>query len=413
MQRVLICGLGLIGGSLARALRSIEVIVYAIDIDGSALSLAEINGWINHGICLPRDDAEFEIEAVRKIAACCDIIVLAAPLTECPKLLRMFAGYLPEHVLITDIGSVKQSFLIHAQSILGPSIRQYIAAHPIAGSERAGLLASRQDLFQQKTVVLCEHTCFSEHAYLVIADMWRAIGAHVKTMEIALHDKIFSAVSHMPHLLAFSSLRIGYLHNIECLDEFFCAQMKRHIRIAGASASIWSGILLENKINVLDDLQYFKRSVEYVQRLLHSKNGRVSLFSTICKVYEKFHHLQQYFIIPNEDDCRRIKNHIFPKVLFCPTLVVFCYLQSLGRYIDFNDFQSFLGKGFQDFICLAENFSVFCNQDLKIDVDLICTELNSFLANVAIFEDILVRHDILELSKNITRAADVCQLKKN
>lgn len=413
VKRVLICGLGLIGGSLARALRAIGIEVYAVDIDANALALAEVNDWIHQGILLPKQNGLMlgyseasisAIDAIRKVAVCCDMIILSAPLSECVKLLTIFAGHIPERVIITDIGSVKGPFLQKAKLILGKSVIQYVAAHPVAGGERDGVLASRQDLFENKTVVLCNFEHSSEKAYLLVSDMWRAIGSDIKVIDTLLHDRIFSAVSHFPHFLAFSSVNLENKGRFDDVDGFFLSQMKRHFRIASASAAIWSGIFLENRANLLSDLEVFKKLIETFRECLYDPD-RKNLFLTKLRSMAICNHP---FLTPSSDFNFRQKL-LLPQVVFLPTIIVFCYLQGLVKHDDFELLNSFTGSGFEDFVSLKDNFYYFCDQDLVVNIDFLRLELASFLNNLAIFEELLVNKDGRGLSKRIATIAQFCR----
>lgn len=414
VKRVLIFGLGLIGGSLARALRVVGVEVYAVDVDASALALAELNDWINQGIVLTRHDSSLgahsnlpgsEIDAIRKVAICCDMIVLAAPLTECPKILAMLSACIPERVVITDIGSVKKPFLEFARLQLGDAIGQYVSAHPIAGSEKEGVAASSQDLFKDKTVVLCSFDRCNESGYLFVSDMWRAIGARVETIDVSLHDRIFSAVSHFPHLLAFSSINLESAQEINSLDEISQEQMRRHTRIAAASALVWSGILLENRDNILFDLRSFRKIILDVQAKLNDPNGISLLTSAFCVASKSNSPWKIFF-----DELRSRDSASLPKMLFLPTIVVFCYLQNLMNHSDFAQLRQFTGTGFRDFVCLSENFHFFCNPNIfYINLDYLQAELASFLGRLAIFEDLLIKKNIVKVAEKIAKIAEFCR----
>lgn len=402
VKRVLICGLGLLGGSLARALRMIGIEVYAVDVDSNALSLAEVNGWINQGILLAKQNKElanfsdsYEIEAIREVAVCCDMIILATPLQECSKMLRIFAGYIPDRVVITDIGSVKVPFLHCARALLGKNISQYVAAHPIAGSELFGVSSSKQDLFKNRKVILCNFEGFNEGTYSVVADMWNAIGADVSYVDIASHDRIFSATSHIPHFLAFAS--VNSLNNqIGSTEGAAYEYVKKHTRIAAASAGVWSGIFEENKENILSDLNRFKKLILDIRSLLSTPKGEVLFGLELCSLGNPGHPLQRFFSTKDEQYVS-----LSEKFLHLSVVIVFCYLKMLSDHPDFKQLKYFLGSGFEDFACLGKNFSCFCNEGAKINSSAVILEIDSFLSDLSIFENFLASNNIGLLSEKI------------
>lgn len=241
--RLAIIGLGLIGGSFARALRAADAVatIHGFDPDPSQRQAALALGVIDHA-------AASAAEAV----AAADVVVLAVPVLRTAEALAAVLPALKAGAVVTDVGSTKQSVLADVQQLCGTLPGWFVAAHPIAGTEKSGVAASFAGLFKGKRLILTPHAAQSATALAAVRALWTAAGARVVEMDAARHDAIFAATSHLPHLLAYSFVEL--LSQAEGSEEIFSnagGGFRDFTRIASSSPQMWHDIVRANAPEVL------------------------------------------------------------------------------------------------------------------------------------------------------------------
>lgn len=227
--RLAIVGMGLMGGSLAAALRvaGFASEIWGIDANPECLTLAGEQGWIDRGVdVMPAEGA--------------DIIVLATPVGAMPGILNALGPVLSATTVVTDMGSVKGSITNCAQTL---GMHRFIPGHPIAGSERSGPGAARADLFVGRVVVLtptkeCDHEALSQ-----VRAMWEAAGARIVLAQAGHHDRMMAYTSHIPHILAFAYADLlGAQADKTDLLPFVGSGLRDFLRIAGSDPVMWRDI---------------------------------------------------------------------------------------------------------------------------------------------------------------------------
>lgn len=260
-SRVVIVGVGLIGGSFALALKQAGL---ARSVVGVGRQQANLQQALELGVI---DQALPLAEAVTGA----DLIFLAVPVAQTEAVLRSLAPHLAAHALITDGGSTKQDVIAAARAALGEKFSQFVAAHPIAGSEFNGAAAARVDLYQARRVILCPEADTPAAALATVRAVWQACGAQVSDMPAAQHDAVFAAVSHLPHMLAFA-----YMNHVLASDD---AELKLQMggtgfrdftRIGGGNADMWADIALANRKDVLDEIAHFQATLEQLKEKISS-----------------------------------------------------------------------------------------------------------------------------------------------
>lgn len=248
-ERIAIIGLGLIGSSIARAVREKGVARLIFTCDSNELSLAYAR---KHAFA---DVATTDpVEAVQKA----DIVILATPPDTLEDIARAIAPHLAAGTLVMDVGSVKLS-AVAAISPHMPPQAHYIPAHPIAGSEQSGVAAGRSSLFEHRRVVLSPELPKLTPALEKAMLFWQALGSTVEPMPAHLHDLIYAYVSHLPQLLAFAAA-----HPLEkYLDNPEGELLQKFLRLSHSSTDMWVEIFLQNRTNVLTALD------RYMDALLH------------------------------------------------------------------------------------------------------------------------------------------------
>ncbi len=259
-MNVCIVGVGLIGGSLGMALRRARksgkraYTVTGFGLNKSRLALGKKRGAI--------DNAETDL---KKALSQADVVVLSIPVDGMAPFLRKNAALFKRGAVITDVGSVKNTVVSAAKKIL--SIRRdisFVGGHPIAGSEKTGVENARPDLFKGAVCVLTkDHASF--HALEVAREIWTTAGARCLLMTAAEHDRWLALTSHLPHLLAFALF--AQVKNAALaapiLKTLVGGSFRDMTRIAGADASLWTGILETNRQEIRKALPLFQKELQF------------------------------------------------------------------------------------------------------------------------------------------------------
>ena len=182
--KVLVVGLGLIGGSLAAALRRTQKHqLWGYDLDQASMQQAQDQGIIDHQVM----DLATTIDQM-------DLVVLAVPVKAMEKVLAQVAPYLNAHTVLTDVGSVKGSIIAAAYDVFVTPPPGFVPGHPIAGSERSGISAVNIDLFVDHKFIITPLTTSDPQAIEVLADMWAGIGSEILLMEVERHDEVLACL---------------------------------------------------------------------------------------------------------------------------------------------------------------------------------------------------------------------------
>jgi prephenate dehydrogenase len=248
-KKIVIFGVGLIGGSFALALRKAGAVGEVVGFGRSAATLQQA---VQLGI-LDRigSDPAAEVNDA-------DIVLLATPVGQMAELMVRIAPYLGAHTLVTDGGSTKCDVVDAARANLGSRVAQFIPAHPIAGAEKSGAAAALADLYVGKKVVLTPLPENSAEAVARVRQAWELCGAVVSELTPEQHDAVFAAVSHLPHLLSFALVHdLAQRDNRELLLSFAASGFRDFTRIAASSPEMWRDICLANREALLGELQTY------------------------------------------------------------------------------------------------------------------------------------------------------------
>lgn len=265
MKKLVIFGVGLIGGSVALALKKAKNTAEIIGVGRSAESLQSA---LDLGVI---DAASSDVASAIKDA---DIILIAAPVAQTPAILNAIKPHLNASTVITDAGSTKGDVLQCAKDILGDQSHQFVGGHPIAGAEKSGVTAAMADLYLNKNVVITPAAETNPQAIASVKALWQECGANVSEMTAATHDGIFAAVSHLPHLLAFALVDdIASRANAEQLFGFAASGFRDFTRIAGSHPEMWRDISLANRTALLNELDAYQAELARLHDLLEREDG--------------------------------------------------------------------------------------------------------------------------------------------
>lgn len=264
-KKIVICGVGLIGGSFALALKK-------SGFKGQILGLERSPDVLEHAYALGIvDEIGLSLEETLGDA---DLVVLSVPVAQTGNVLEMILPYWHENLIVSDTGSTKTDVVAMAREVLGEKIARFIPAHPIAGSEMNGPEAAVDDLFVGKKVVIAALPESSRADVERIADVWERCGAIIHHLTPENHDTVFATVSHMPHLLAYGL--VDYVANHPKSDLFFqyaASGFRDFTRIAGSSPEMWRDITLANRTQLLVELDAYLKEIELIRELVGNADG--------------------------------------------------------------------------------------------------------------------------------------------
>lgn len=263
--RLVVIGLGLIGGSFAKGLRESGVCreVVGVDLDPQSRQLAVELGVV--------DRCEEDLALACQGA---DVIQLAVPILAMEKLLALLARMDLGQAVLTDVGSAKGNVVRAAQEAFAGMPARFVPGHPIAGSEQSGVEASNAQLFRRHKVILTPLEQTDPDALELVDRLWRELGADVEHMQVERHDEVLAATSHLPHLLAFG-LVDSLAKRSENLDIFRYAAggFRDFTRIAGSDPVMWHDIFLANREAVLRTLDTFRNDLDALRDAVDAGGG--------------------------------------------------------------------------------------------------------------------------------------------
>lgn len=237
-KTILIVGLGLIGGSIARGLKR--------EIPSQRIIASDLN----HAQLLAAKEAG-DVDSIGELSELCaeaDLIVLALPSLATAELLPTVAQLCNENAIVTDVASVKGNVQASAESLADSFSSRFVPGHPIAGSEKSGYEASTPQLFLGRNVILTPLATNSACSVGLVTAMWRALGANLLAMSVTRHDEVLAATSHLPHLLAFSIVDV--LAKQETSDDIFryaAGGFADFSRLASSDPQMWAEIFVANR----------------------------------------------------------------------------------------------------------------------------------------------------------------------
>jgi prephenate dehydrogenase len=258
IQRLAIVGIGLLGGSVAKASRERGLAreIVGIGRERSRLEPARRDGVL--------DRATLDLAEGLRGA---DVVVLAMPVLVIESLLPAVAAAVGEGTLVTDVGSTKAAIVKAADALAIRRPFHFVGSHPMAGSERAGYAVARGDLFERATVIVTPTDATSVQAVKETTSLWEAMGGRVSQLDPATHDRVVAAISHLPHLVAFAL--VAGAHRFEPGALAFAARGFRDTtRIAASDPLVWQEIFRGNREALLASVGQFREALGEIERLV-------------------------------------------------------------------------------------------------------------------------------------------------
>ncbi|MBI4987986.1 MAG: prephenate dehydrogenase/arogenate dehydrogenase family protein [Rhodocyclales bacterium] len=260
LDKIVVFGVGLIGGSFALALKKAGAVGQVVGIGRSQATL----------------DEALRLGIIDRIGACdaatlgnADLVLLATPVGQMPALMQAMAPHLGPKTVVTDGGSTKGDVAAAVCQHLPQHLSRFVPAHPIAGAENSGAAAAKADLYAERKVVLTPLKENAPEAVERVRAAWAACGATVHEMAPSRHDQVFAAVSHLPHLLSFALVRdLAQRENREEFFRFAASGFRDFTRIAASHPEMWRDICIANKAALLGELEQYQRQLEELRQAL-------------------------------------------------------------------------------------------------------------------------------------------------
>lgn len=283
IHRLAIIGVGLIGGSLARALKRARCVDTVV---GYGRTHASLDAALRLGVI---DEASGDLATAVTGA---DMIVLAAPLATTSELLAGIRDVLHERAVVTDVGSVKGSVVAAARAELRPTqFTRFVPGHPIAGTEKSGVEASFAELFDRHRVILTPVRETDTSAVQRVRRMWQTAGAEVIDMQVEQHDVILAATSHLPHMLAYALVDcLASMEEHEDIFRFAAGGFADFTRIASSSPQMWHDIGFANRDSLLQALDRFQQHLHTLSEAIRQDDRTVviEMFSRAKEARDRF-----------------------------------------------------------------------------------------------------------------------------
>jgi len=263
--KVVIFGAGLIGGSFALGLKAAGAVeeVVGFGRTPATLRLANDLGVIDRAGINPAHEV-----------GDADIVLIATPVAQMPEIFERIEPYLGPDTVVTDGGSTKCDVVLAARAAFGDRIAQFVPAHPIAGAENSGPNAARYDLYQGKKVVVTPLPENSDDTLDHVKRAWAHCGADIYELTPETHDRVFAAVSHLPHLLSFALVHeLATRDDADVFFTFAASGFRDFTRIAASHPEMWRDICLANREALIVELDAYRAQLDELCRALVTSDG--------------------------------------------------------------------------------------------------------------------------------------------
>ena len=282
IKKLCVIGVGLIGGSLAIALRRVG---YCEEVIGAGRSKERLQ--VAQDLCVIDSYSTNISEAV----ADADMVFVSVPMGAMAAVFKQIDGHVKPGAVITDGGSAKVSVMKDAKEYLKYSYSQFVAGHPIAGTEQSGVEAAFGELYLNRRVIITPTYDTNKRATDKVTAMWQAAGATVESMSAVHHDDILAGTSHLPHLLAYGLVNCLFESNdSENFFKYAAGGFRDFTRIASSDPVMWRDICLSNKSALLESLSQYQSELDRLKEAITKDDAGqlLSYFQSAKKSRDKF-----------------------------------------------------------------------------------------------------------------------------
>ena len=284
IERLSILGVGLIGGSLAAALKQAGAVR---EVVGWGRRASHLQQAVDLGVI---DRFDLDLGAAVEGA---DLVVVAVSPLAMEAVFGSLAAYLTPEMVVTDVGSTKGSVVAAARRAFPQRLPQFVPGHPIAGAERHGVAAARADLYRRHRVLLTPLVETDPAAVTAVRELWQACGADVVEMGVEHHDQVLAATSHLPHLLAYT-----LVDTLEAMDdrrevfEYAAGGFRDFTRIASSDPALWTDISMANADALLVMVESFQRQLQEVADAIRDRDDQ-ELLAIYTRAQQAREHFQR------------------------------------------------------------------------------------------------------------------------
>lgn len=288
-DKLAIIGVGLIGGSVARAARKKRLAQQIIGIGHSSshsnLELAKERGIIDE-CCYFNDD-------LSSVLANVDCLVIATPVGTARAIFIELKKYWSSTTIYTDVGSTKVSMIESIQGVFGYIPDNFVPAHPIAGSEQSGITAARADLFENKRLILTPVAETSATALVRMHSFWQGLGMQVSSMDAKHHDEVLAATSHLPHVVAYALVdMLGKKDQQSEIFKYAAGGFKDFTRIASSNPNMWLDICMANRDKIIPLIYQFNDELAAIADMLKTRDSE-----NLLNTFNQARNARQRFLV--------------------------------------------------------------------------------------------------------------------
>jgi prephenate dehydrogenase len=269
INRLSVIGVGLIGGSLALALKRAG---FVKEVVGCSRREPHLQQAVDLGVI-----EHYEMDMAKAVKGA-DLVFLSVPLGAMQAVMKAIKPGLAKDTVITDGGSAKGCIVEDARAAFGALPPGLVPGHPIAGTEKSGVEAAFPDLYQDCRVIITPLETSAPEAVAMVQAMWEATGAHVERMNVEHHDEVLAATSHLPHMLAFSL--VDSLARMKDNDEIFryaAGGFRDFTRIASSDPVMWRDICIHNREALVKMMQRYKDDLNEIELAIGEGDGDLLL----------------------------------------------------------------------------------------------------------------------------------------
>jgi prephenate dehydrogenase len=273
IEKLVIVGVGLIGGSFALALKEAGAAGRVIGVGRGARN-------IRRALELRIIDAAGALDKATFGDA--DLVLVAVPVGQMRAVMRSMAPLIGPRTVVTDAGSTKQDVVALARRELKKSLARFVPGHPIAGTEKSGAESALPGLYRGRRVVLTPLEGTDTDALALARAAWEACGARVFELQPSEHDAVLATVSHLPHVLAYALVdQVARQKNAKELFSYAAGGFRDFTRIAGSHPEMWRDICLANRKALIAELHRYEGNLERVRRIIERGDAKAldALFS--------------------------------------------------------------------------------------------------------------------------------------
>ena len=282
IERLCVIGVGLIGGSLARALRDAG---FCREVVGAGRNPANLQTAVDLGVI-----DRYETDLARAVAGA-DMVLISVPLGAMPAVFSAIKGHLAGHAILTDAGSAKGGVIEAARQAFDGLPAAFVPGHPIAGTEQSGVEASFASLYQDRRVILTPLPETDAQATARVREMWEAAGAEVVEMDPVHHDAVLAATSHLPLVLAYTLVEsLTRLGDSGEVFEYAAGGFRDFTRIASSDPVMWRDICLANGDAIQLMIEHFVADLQELTEAIQNRDGQqlLDLFTSARDARDRY-----------------------------------------------------------------------------------------------------------------------------